>query len=73
MPLLDVFFNEMSPPNNEVSCLHILKPKPVPPYFLVVELSAWVNRSKIVFFYSGLMPIPVSMTSNSKMVKRSLL
>ena len=43
----------------------IFNPSPVPPYFLVVEPSPWQNGSKILAIWSGVMPIPVSDTSNS--------
>jgi len=31
------------------SCLLMVRPRPVPPYFRVVEPSTWVKRSKIAF------------------------
>ena len=42
----------------------MVKPKPVPPYFLLVLLSAWVNASNTLSFCSSLIPIPVSLTIN---------
>ena len=42
----------------------IASPRPVPPYFRVVETSAWVNASKILDCLLGLEgPCPVSVTS----------
>ena len=38
------------------------KPRPVPPYFLVVVPSACLKASKIVSHLSSAMPIPVSLT-----------
>ena len=32
---------QISPPINSTRRLHMVSPSPVPPYFLVVELSAW--------------------------------
>jgi hypothetical protein len=40
----------------------ILTPKPVPPYFLVVDLSTYSKRSKILLNAYSDMPMPVSIT-----------
>ncbi len=39
------------------------KPRPVPPKFLVVELSSCEKASNILPLFSGFIPIPVSFTS----------
>ena len=44
--------------------MEIVVPRPVPPYFRVIDSSAWANRSKIRFCASAGMPMPVSTTSN---------
>ena len=38
----------------------MVSPSPVPPYWRVMEPSAWENASKISFCFSGAMPMPVS-------------
>src|ERR1700753_3453703 len=48
------------------SCLQILKPRPVPLYFLVSCMSPWKNGSKMRSCKYDGMPTPVSLTSNSK-------
>ena len=40
----------------------MVRPSPVPPNRLVVELSAWLNASKIVACFSRGTPMPVSLT-----------
>jgi len=40
------------PPISSASCAHIARPSPVPPYFLVVEVSACAKASKILFCLS---------------------
>ena len=50
------------PPISSVSCLEIARPKPVPPYFRVVDESAWVNFSKRVGIARSGIPTPVSST-----------
>ena len=44
------------------SCLEIARPRPVPPYFLVVEPSTWLNFSNTESILSAGMPGPVSRT-----------
>ena len=39
------------------------RPSLVPPYFRAVPASACWNASKMIFCFSGAMPIPVSATS----------
>ena len=46
------------------SRLEIESPSPVPPYFRVVELSAWLNGWNKRAVCSGVMPIPLSRTEN---------
>jgi hypothetical protein len=47
----------------------MVNPRPVPPYFRVVELSAWANGSKMwASLFSG-MPMPVSRTVKCRMVR----
>ena len=52
-----------SPPIKIASCFDIVRPNPVPPYFLVVELSAWTKELNSLAICSSDMPIPVSLTS----------
>ena len=40
-------------------------PRPVPSVFDTVEVSSRLNCSKMCFWYSALMPMPVSRTWNS--------
>ena len=54
--------SRMSPLINLRSCLTIESPKPLPPYFLVNDPSAWVKLSKINCCLSSGTPIPVSVT-----------
>ena len=42
------------------------KPKPVPPYFLLVELSACWKLWNSFFLFSSEIPIPVSLISMAK-------
>lgn len=49
--------------NNSTIAAEIFNPKPVPPNFLVVELSACVNASKILLCLSMAIPRPSSFTS----------
>ena len=55
----------MSPPSSFASRLLIVSPSPVPPNRRVVESSACVNGWNSLPICSGVMPMPVSMTSNS--------
>ena len=52
-----------SPPIKIASCFDIVRPNPVPPYFLVVELSAWTNELNSLAICSSDIPMPVSLTS----------
>ena len=51
------------PPIISVNCLVIGNPSPVPPYFVVVSSSAWVNSSNTLMTCCSFMPIPVSAIS----------
>ena len=57
-----------SPPINVTSWLLMASPRPVPPYSRVVEVSAWVNGSKIMASLSGAIPTPVSVSSKRRTV-----
>ena len=50
----------MSPPIMRQKRRLIARPRPVPPYFRVVEASAWVNSWNSFAICSGVMPMPVS-------------
>ncbi len=54
----------MLPPMNSTSLLEMLRPSPVPPYFLVIELSACENAANILPILCVFNPIPVSKTRN---------
>ena len=58
---------QIFPPIMATNRAEIVSPRPVPPYFLVVEESAWENESKIDLCLSLGIPIPVSDTVNCKM------
>ena len=52
-----------SPPMSATSWPLMASPRPVPPYFREVDVSAWTKGWKIVSSLSGAMPSPVSDTS----------
>ncbi len=52
----------MSPPIRRQKRREMASPRPVPPYLLAVEASAWLNASNSRSSCSGVMPIPVSLT-----------
>ena len=54
----------MPPPSRSASSLLSASPSPVPPYLRVVLASAWVNGWNSRATWSGVIPIPVSVTSN---------
>ena len=56
----------ISPFINPTSFLEMTSPRPVPPYFRVVEPSAWLNASKSRFCPFSSMPMPVSRTSKRR-------
>ena len=50
------------PAINPTSLEEIERPRPVPPYFRVIELSDWAKASKITCCFAGGIPGPVSTT-----------
>ena len=54
------------PPIASTSRVEMLRPRPVPPYFRVVEPSACLKGSKMCACWSAGMPMPVSCTSKCK-------
>ena len=71
-PFPSVLSTPIWPPINSTNCLEIARPKPVPPYFLVVEASTWVKDWNSFFWSPGAIPIPVSLTLNSRKSERLL-
>ena len=63
LPTPGVLVAPASPPISSASCFVIARPRPVPPWVRVVELSACSNAEKSFGITSGAMPIPVSCTS----------
>src|SRR5690606_37471879 len=61
-PSPGVLLNLISPPNNRAISRLIARPNPVPPNLRRVEPSACWKASNIIFWLSGLIPIPVSLT-----------
>ena len=57
--------NSMIPPNKSERPRLMDNPKPVPPYFLLVEPSACWNASKMTLCFSFEIPIPVSEISKA--------
>ena len=55
----------ISPPSRLDSSRLMARPRPVPPYLrLVLESACW-KASKMILYFSGMMPMPVSETSNA--------
>ena len=52
----------MSPPMSWQNLWLMARPRPVPPYFLLVELSACSKAWKSLPSCSGVMPMPLSLT-----------
>ena len=52
----------ISPPSRLASSRLIARPRPVPPYLRDVPASACWNASKMIFCFSGGMPMPLSVT-----------
>ena len=52
----------ISPCISLISFLEIARPRPVPPYLRVVEVSAWLKAWNSCPIFSGAMPMPVSRT-----------
>ncbi len=68
LPMPFSLSTSISPPIISTSFLLMLNPRPVPPYFRVVELSACENAVKSRAVSSGSMPIPVSRTEKCRTV-----
>ena len=49
------------------------RPSPVPPYFRVVEVSAWLNAWNKRAVCSGVIPIPLSRTENFSFTRSEAL
>ena len=62
LPTPTVLSSQRRPPIIVTSCEQIARPRPVPPYCLVVEPSACLNGSKITRCLSFGMPMPLSAT-----------
>ena len=67
-PLPGSLVHPIRPPINSASPLLMAKPRPVPPYWRVVEESACVKLSKIISVLSAAIPIPVSVTLNRNQI-----
>ena len=63
---------QISPPINVTNCLHIAKPRPVPPYRRDIDSSPWLNGWNSNAFCVLFSPIPVSLTSNSSWMSSTL-
>ena len=57
-------FTKSSPPSRITNCCDILKPSPVPPYFLLIVALACLNSENIEVNSFFNIPIPVSFTEN---------
>jgi hypothetical protein len=62
---LGALTRRISPRSSRESSREIARPRPVPPYFRLVEPSACWNASKMICCLSVGMPMPVSVTENS--------
>src|SRR5262249_2960336 len=62
-PLPSSDFTQMRPPCNSTMRLAMARPRPVPPFFLVLELSTWWNSLKMRACSDAGMPGPVSATA----------
>ncbi len=56
----------ISPFIRSTSCWQIARPRPVPPKRRAIEPSAWVKDSKMRLRWSSAIPIPLSVTVNSR-------
>ncbi len=61
-PSPGVLLTPMRPPISSTSRRQIARPRPVPPYWRVVEPSSWAKCSKILRCASSGIPMPVSST-----------
>ncbi len=66
LPLLSWLSKYTSPFNKWANCFEMYKPRPVPPYFLLVELSACWKLWNSFFLLSSDIPIPLSFISIAK-------
>src|SRR5581483_10482159 len=66
LPCPGALSTPIAPPISSTSCLLITSPKPVPPYFRVVEASICENDLKSRSRRSSGMPMPVSRTEKYK-------
>ena len=62
LPCPEVLSSLISPPSSLATSREIDRPRPVPPYFRLVDVSACWNGSKMIWCLSGGMPMPVSLT-----------
>ena len=60
LPSPSLLDTPQSPPMSATSWLLMASPRPVPPYFREVDVSAWTKGWKIAPSLSGAMPSPVS-------------
>ena len=65
LPTPGVLRSWISPPSRLASSRLMARPRPVPPYLRLVLASACWNASKMIFCFSGGMPMPVSDTSKA--------
>ena len=66
LPSPRVLWTRISPPSSLAISRLMDRPRPVPPYFRLVPVSACWNGSKMTRSLSGGMPIPVSVTENAR-------
>ena len=68
LPMPGMLRSWISPPSRLASSRLMARPRPVPPNFRAVPASACWNASKMIFCFSGAMPMPVSETSKATTV-----
>ena len=66
LPLPASLSTRIVPPIISTSCLEMASPSPVPPNSRVVDVSAWEKDSNSRLCCSGVMPMPLSRTENSR-------
>ena len=66
LPSASLLSAHSRPPISETNWRQIDSPRPVPPYFRVVDESAWVKLSKMLSNRSAGIPTPVSRTTKCK-------
>jgi len=72
LPLPGSLSTPILPPIISTSCFEMDNPRPVPPYFRVVDPSAWVNRLNTASCRSLGIPMPVSCTENRASIRVSV-